>query len=465
MDLTNPLLLIPALVIVVALYYAFPDQWRRYYLFFISLAFLFLATPQAGLLLVLLSLFNYGIGIFIERASRKKWVTTLSIVFNCIVFLFPRYIELTNTAALLVPINYLIPLGIAFITLQNISYLLNVSRGILPAERNLINFMLFITFFPKLTAGPIESARHFLPQVRQTHPYKAENIHQGLFLIGSGIFKKIVIADRLALITDQIFNNPGQYYGLTVLTAVFFYSFQIYFDFSGYTDIARGIAYLFGYDLSINFNKPFLAENINEFWSRWHITFTTWLRENIFFPIRRFLLRQSNNTTAFLALLIPPLITMLASGLWHGLKPTFILWGLYHGLLLFLTVLLSKNKKPQNPRNRWSRRLTTFSLVTFGWFFFRASSIPEIGIFLQSIFVKSTTFHDLLLEIDAFDLVIAFAAIPMVMGFEIYLHDSQKAWNDLPVAVRWIACLAILLSISMLGVYQPGNTEFIYAGF
>lgn len=117
MDLTNPLLLIPALAIVVALYYAFPDQWRRYYLFFISLAFLFLVTPQAGLLLVLLSLFNYGIGIIIERASRKKWVTTLSIVFNCIVFLFPRYIELTNTAALLVPINYLIPLGIAFITL------------------------------------------------------------------------------------------------------------------------------------------------------------------------------------------------------------------------------------------------------------------------------------------------------------------------------------------------------------
>jgi len=465
MDQTNLLLLIPSLTIVAILYYVLPDKWRRIYLLLFSLLFLAILTPQAVLLLVLLGLLNYGMGILIERESNKNWITTLSILFNCIVFLLPRYLKLTSFDTLPIPISYLIPMGISFITLQNISYLLDVSRSILPAERNLVDFLLFITFFPKLSAGPIESARHFLPQVKQKHLYKVEYIRRGLFLVVMGVFKKIVIADRLALITDQVFNNPGQYYGLTVLTAVTFYSFQIYFDFSGYTDIARGMTYFFGYNLSINFNKPFLAENINEFWSHWHITFTIWLREYIFFPVRRFLLRQCRNINSFLALLIPPLITMLVSGLWHGLQPTFILWGLYHGFLLFLNVIFTKGKKTPNPKKRLLRCLITFGLVTFGWFFFRARSITEANILLHNIFVKSTTYHDLLLNVDAYDLVIAMISIPLVMGFEIYLHVNQKSWNELPGTLRWITWLVIILSISMLGIYQVGNTEFIYAGF
>ena len=465
MDLTNPLILIPALLVTATLYYALPESRRRPYLLLLSLAFLASITPQATFLLLAISLINYAAGLLLERNPEKIALRTLFILLNGMVWVLPRLFNLVDFSGLPFNASYLIPVGIAFITLQNIAYLIDVSRGILPAEHNLINYLLYVTFFAKLSAGPIEPARRFLPQLKQSYPYQAENIRRGLFLISMGIFKKIVIADRLALINDLVFNHPGQYYGLTVITTLIFYSFQIYFDFSGYSDMARGLATVFGYDLSVNFDRPFLAENINEFWSRWHMTLTAWLREYIFFPVRRFFLRQHNSISAFLALLVPPLLTMLVSGLWHGLKPTFIIWGIYHGVLLFLNAMQSRAKKNNLKGSLWGRRLGTFGLVTFGWFFFRAASLADVGILLQSIFVKSTTYHDLLLTIDAYDLKIAFIAIALVMGFEIYLQDARKTWHDLPVALRWSAWLVILLAISMLGVYQTSNTEFIYAGF
>lgn len=462
MDLTNPLLILPPLFIAVTLYYMLPDSWQRLYLLLLSLAFLVSITPKTIFFLIIVSLCNFCAGLLIERDPKKTWLRTLFISLNVFVLAIPRLFNQLNSNVL--P-NYLIPLGIAFITLQNIGYILDVSRGILPVEHNLINFLLYTCFFAKLSAGPIEPARRFLTQFKYIHPYNAENVRRGLFLISMGIFKKVVVADRLALINDQVFNNPGQYFGLTVVTAVIFYSFQIYFDFSGYTNIAHGLAIMFGYNLSINFDKPFLVENINEFWSRWHMTLTAWLREYVFFPTRRFLLCKHNSTSTFLALFIPPLLTMLVSGLWHGLKPTFIIWGIYHGVLLFLNAMQSKFKKNRLKGSLWSRRLVTFGLVTFGWFFFRTTSLPDVGIFLKSTFVKSTTFHDLLLTIDTYDMIIAFIAILLIMGLEIYMQDTQKSWNNLPTALRWSVCLGMLLAISMLGVYQPGNTEFIYAGF
>jgi len=252
---------------------------------------------------------------------------------------------------------------------------------------------------------------------------------------------------------------------LTVITAIAFYSFQIYFDFSGYTDIALGIAHMFGYDLSPNFKKPFLAENINEFWNRWHITFTGWLREYIFFPLRRSLLRKRASFSQFLALFIPPLATMLASGLWHGFQPTYLVWGLYHGLLLYSNTAGAKKKRSSPTHSPWPGRILTFALVSFGFLFFRSASLTDAGILLQSIFVKSTTYHDLLLNIHPMDLILSFAAIILIMGFETYLHDRQQSWSDLSFPVQWAVVLMLLLAISIVGVYQPINTEFIYAAF
>jgi alginate O-acetyltransferase complex protein AlgI len=463
MDLTNPLLILPPLFIAVALYYIMPDNWRRLYLLLLSLAFLSSITPHAIIFLIIVSFCNFFAGLLIERYPQKIWLRILFISLNVFVLAIPRLFNQFNSTILLP--NYFIPLGIAFITLQNIGYILDVSRGILPVENHLINFLLFTCFFAKLPAGPIEPARRFLPQFKHAHPYNVENVRRGLFLISIGIFKKVVIANRLALINDQVFNNPGQYFGLTIVTSVIFYSFQIYFDFSGYTNIAHGLAIMFGYSLSINFDKPFLAENISEFWNHWHMTLTTWLREYVFFPTRRLLLRQHNSISTFMALLIPPILTMLVSGLWHGLKPTFIIWGIYHGILLFLNAMHSKSKKNSLKGSLWGRRLITFGLVTFGWFFFRSASLSDVGIFLKSIFVKSTTFHDLLLTIDAYDMIIAFITIPLIMGLEIYMQDTQKGWNNIPIILRWSVWLGMLLATSMLGVYQPGNTEFIYAGF
>jgi D-alanyl-lipoteichoic acid acyltransferase DltB (MBOAT superfamily) len=316
-----------------------------------------------------------------------------------------------------------------------------------------------------LTSGPIEPARRFLPQMSKPKEYDPHVLRSGILQIGMGLFKKVVVADRLALIVDAVFDQPGMYHGLTVITAIAFYSFQIYFDFSGYTDIALGIARMFGYHLSPNFKKPFLAENINEFWNRWHITFTGWLREYIFFPLRRSLLRSRSSSKQFLALFIPPLATMLASGLWHGFQSTYLVWGLYHGLLLYANTAYTKKKNSSSTHSPWFGRIFTFALVTFGFLFFRSASLPDTVILLQSIFVKSTTYHDLLLNIHPMDLILSFTAIILIMGFETYLHDRHKSWNDLSFGVQWALVLMLLLSISIVGVYQPINTEFIYAAF
>lgn len=465
MVLYNPLILFPILLIAVVVYYLLPSSWRRYFLLILSLSFFYSFSPKGTLLLFLLTVFNYFIAIVIQRSQKKHFFRCIAILINITAFTIPRLIEAGAAAKLSISLDYLIPLGIAFFTLQNIGYVLDVSRGIIPAEHNFWNYLLFILFFAKLSAGPIEPARHFLPQVENEHKYDPGKIYWGIFQILWGLFKKVVIADRLTLITDQVFNNPGQYYGLTVITAIIFYSFQIYFDFSGYSDIALGIAHLFGFKLSSNFKRPFLAENINEFWNRWHITFTNWLREYIFFPLRRFFLRQRSSTSPFWALLIPPLLTMLVSGAWHGLQPTYLVWGVYHGLLLFLNTAFMKKKRVQPDKYRILKRLFTFSLVSFGWLFFRPASLGDAGILLQSIFVKSTTYHDLLLEIDTVDMLVSLSIIPFVMGIEIYLEDMHKNWNNLSTGSRWITLLLILLAVSLFGIYQPGNTEFIYAGF
>lgn len=225
------------------------------------------------------------------------------------------------------------------------------------------------------------------------------------------------------------------------------------------------MARLFGYGLTSNFDHPYLATSINDFWNRWHISFTSWLREYIFFPLRRFFLRQHRSNSQFLSLLIPPLVTMLISGIWHSIQPTFIAWGLYHGLLLFVNVVVLKNKKEDAHKQRWLKRIFTFGLVSLGWTLFRSASFADAVMLVQSIFVKSTTFHDLLQDIASMDLILALISIPLVMIAETILHDRQKTWMEMAPALRWVAYFVVLISICLVGAYQPWNTEFIYAGF
>jgi len=464
MDLYNPLILLPVLTLAVMLYYVLPKRWQQPFLLLFSLFLVYSLSPQGMVVLLLLAGINWGCGLYLAKTANKTILRTITIILNLAVFALPRLLGFGRSCAP-AALDFLLPVGLAFITLQNIGYLLDVSRSIIPAETSFWKYLLYLLFFPKLNAGPIEPARRFLPQLSTPKEYDPHAIQRGILQICMGLFKKLVVADRLALIVDAVFDQPGTYHGLTVLTAIAFYSFQIYFDFSGYTDIALGIARMFGYDLSPNFKKPFLAENINEFWNRWHITFTGWLREYIFFPLRRTLLRKRASSGQFLALFIPPLATMLASGLWHGFQPTYLVWGLYHGLLLYANTAGAKKKRSSPTHSPWPGRMLTFAMVSFGFLFFRSASLADAGILLQSIFVKSTTYHDLLLNILPLDLILSFTAIILIMGFETYLHDRQRSWSDLSFPVQWAVVLILLLAISIVGVYQPINTEFIYAAF
>ena len=466
MNIYNPYILVPLLSLAVFIYYRQPDKSRTTYLLFLSISFLFYMDSHSAAYLLALALFNFGIGLYLERNPDHKNILLISIIFNVLSLAVPHFLKIISIADSNNILEYLIPLGIAYIVLQNIGYLLDVSHKIIPAEHNLIHFLTYILFFPKLLSGPVEAARNFLPQEKQSHQFSMDILQNAAQRILFGLFKKVVIADRLALITQEVFDNPDQYQGLTVITAILFYSFQIYFDFSGYSDIAIGTASLFGYKLTENFAYPYLATNINDFWSRWHISFTSWLREYIFFPLRRCFLKTKVRSKQFLAVFLPLLITMLVSGLWHGFSLPFILWGVFHGFLLFKNEIARKKKKCTDPdSNIFGKRLLTFSLVSFGWIIFRSSSMSDIGLLLRNIFVKSTTYSTLLQEISKMDLVLALGSIPILMVFESKLVDGKKRWMDFSPTFRWVCYFVILFSICAFGVYQPWNTEFIYAGF
>jgi D-alanyl-lipoteichoic acid acyltransferase DltB (MBOAT superfamily) len=288
-----------------------------------------------------------------------------------------------------------LPLGISFFTLQAISYIIDTYRGVPRPEKHLGRFALFMAFFPHLTAGPIARANHLLPQFYEPHSPNYEDIVTGLQRMAWGFFKKLVIADRLALLVDRVYGEPSSYSGIVLIVATYAFAFQIYCDFSGYADIAIGAARVMGFHLQENFQQPYHAQSVVDFWRRWHISLSSWLRDYIFYPISRVLHRSRMNFNGSLSLILPPMVTMLACGLWHGTAWTFIIWGALHGLFLVIAVLST----------RWKNRLRlpftlpahistglkiflTFNLVSFAWIFFRASSLSDAVYIVRHLFVN-----------------------------------------------------------------------------
>jgi len=275
-------------------------------------------------------------------------------------------------------LELLLPLGISFYTFETISYIVDVYRGRTKAERDPVNYALFILFFPHLIAGPIVRPGDFLPQVPQRKRWNWNRIYLGSWLILLGIAKKAVLADHLATIIDPIFARPEQFSSSACWLATVGYACQIYGDFSGYSDIAIGLAHLFGFKLHRNFNLPYLAASVAEFWRRWHISLSTWLRDYLYIPLggRRHVTRRTNGNL---------LITMLLGGFWHGASWNFVLWGALHGSLL-----VAHRTIADRPWLRWLPKpihiATTFVCVCVGWIFFRATSTPDALAIIQRLF-------------------------------------------------------------------------------
>jgi alginate O-acetyltransferase complex protein AlgI len=274
-------------------------------------------------------------------------------------------------------LRIILPIGISFYTFQALSYVIDVHRKQIPAEKDFIKLALYIGFFPQLVAGPIVRAAEFLPQLRENRKVSLENVEWGVQVFAFGLFKKIVLADHISVFVDDVYSKPAAFHWTTIVLAAISYSVQIYFDFSGYSDMAIGCARCLGYDLNKNFNLPYISQSATEFWQRWHISLSSWLKEYLYIPLggnRRGKARQYINL----------MLTMLLGGLWHGANWTFVFWGGINGLALCVNKLM--NKKGKTGMARVINIVGTFLFISFTWIFFRSDSFSTAWMVIKGIF-------------------------------------------------------------------------------
>jgi alginate O-acetyltransferase complex protein AlgI len=357
-----------------------------------------------------------------------------------------------------IALRILLPVGISFYTFQTMSYVIDVYRKDLPPVKNFFDYALYLSFFPQLVAGPIERATHLVPEVIYPRTIKLEQVNAGLFLILWGFFKKMVVADNVAKIANQIFNSYEQYQGLDILVGILAFTIQIYCDFSGYSDIARGLAKLMGFELMVNFKLPYFALNPSDFWSRWHISLSTWLRDYLYIPLGGN--RRGNfNTHRNL------FITMLLGGLWHGAAWNFVIWGAFQGFILIVYRIFDKSSDYLDPLSGkypyariFGKMFLMFILTNIGWVIFRSSSVNQIFYMLTNVGLK--------LSENSFQLgySLLFFSLPLIL-VQLYQYITRDLLilTKLNAGIRIPIYSLLLASICIFGVRE--STEFIYFQF
>ena len=425
------------------------------------------------LLIAFTSLCSWGSGILIgnNRGSKKskRWMwanilLNLGILglFKYYDFFVTEFAQLFHLSTERLLLKVILPVGISFYTFQALSYSIDVYRGKIEPTRDIVAFFAFISFFPQLVAGPIERATNLLPQFQKKREFDYDTAVDGMRQILWGLFKKVVVADNCAVYVNQVFANSGSHSGSTLLLAAVFFTFQIYGDFSGYSDIAIGTAKLFGIRLMRNFNVPYFSRDIAEFWRRWHISLTTWFRDYVYIPL-------GGSRVSKAKVIRNTFVIFLVSGFWHGANWTFIVWGAYHALLFLPLILTGKNRKYTNQiaEGRYlptlketGQMLLTFILTVFGWIVFRSESIGQaweviLGIMNSSLFTAPMV-------------VVGLKKIVFVIGVLLlveWLNRSKEhglAIGNLPLWLRIASCYVLVLGILELG----GNSQsFIYFQF
>ncbi len=460
------------------IYFACPPRFRWAILLAASYFFYACWKVTWVLMLIFSTIVTYYAALRIEQAGNKNRKTAflcLALIVNLGALGFFKYFNFFNESFrslfTALGIGYgipyleiLWPVGISFFTFQAAGYCIEVYRGKAPAERHLGIFALYMAFFPKLIAGPIERAGGLLAQLQKKCKIDLDRISSGIALVTLGIFKKVVIADRLAIYVDKVFSNPHDYWGQTLILASYFFTLQIYCDFSGYTDIARGCSRILGFELMENFNFPYLARSIADFWRRWHISLTSWFRDYLYIPL-------GGNRVSAPRWRVNILVVFLVSGLWHGANWTFVIWGGLHGFFyLFgkateaLRGQIRSALKIKGTLLAIFQTLLTFHLVCFAWIFFRSGSFGD------AVYVVSHLFSGIADPIywgpSKFTTVLtAFLAMAFIL-LEIlhYLWTAKRPvpFRSIPFAVKCPAYCAALITIFLLGV---SRTEFIYFHF
>lgn len=466
--------------IVVALFFLFPVKWRPVVLLLASYAFCIWIGMQTLFILVLVSFCTWIAGKAIEKALEKekkfkgKVFLAITVCFYVFMLCFYKYLpyclHLPGMARQMsenVLFSLAMPVGLSFYLFQAIGYLVDIYNEKSRAESKFLNLSLYLAFFPKLVSGPIEREREFLSQIKELSRVTLRNrgrMSTVFTYMLWGYFMKLVVADRLAVIVNRIFGNPEAFDSLWLLLGVLFYTLQIYCDFAGYSYIAIGCAGIFGIKLVHNFNAPYLAENISDFWHRWHISLSTWLRDYLYIPLggnRKGIVRKCINTV----------IVFLVCGMWHGAGFNFIVWGLLHGIYSVMEVLARRQDRKVK-----GSRMITFMAVAFAWIFFRADSFHAAVLYIVEMFTSGIhpgNWRQSIdtLQLNVVEIILIILGIAVIWAVDV-LCDRRKLHLPMLIqqkqnAVRYFIFYLLLITIFIFGMYGAGyhGSEFIYMQF
>ena len=462
--------------VVVLLCFLTPNRWRWAVLLVASYFFYMSWRWQYAFLLAWQTVVNYACGLLISRSQRigvrKVWLW-VAITGSLGALFFFKYLGFaTDIASALLGLfgpgrsisaAVVLPVGISFYTFQALSYTIDVYRRHVDPEPHLGRVALYVAFFPQLVAGPIERATHLLGQFRRETHFDADRLASGMHLIVWGLFKKVVIADRLAWYVNAVYGEPQALSAASLLLATYFFAFQIYCDFSGYSDIAIGAARILGYDIMQNFRLPYLATSIPDFWRRWHISLSSWFRDYVYFPL-------GGSRVSRQRWVLNILVVFLLSGLWHGAGWTFVAWGAIHGAFYLVTGRLSPllrrlRERLRIPASIWAvlAMLATFHVVLLAWVFFRASSLSEAALIIGRIFTHHGT--GLYAGASQFTTVLSLGLVLLLLFAEI-MQSRRTTASALPEGLQSLLRAAwMLVLVFSIAIFGIGSREFVYFQF
>ena len=486
--LFNSLTFLIFLVCILSLYYILPYKYKWYLLLIGSCIFYMAWRIEFIFLILFSSFFNYYIGLLIEKYEDKsKTILTTGLIINFLILFIFKYSIFINHSFMSIynyfnisyPIkdfDIILPMGISFYTFQATSYTIDIYRKRYKAEKNILKVTLYIMFFPQLVAGPIERADNLLNQLFLNHKFNIYNISMGIKIMLIGYFKKIVIADRIAILVNTVYNSPYDYNGISFIIATIFFAIQLYCDFSGYSDIAIGCAKLFNINLMENFKSPYFSKSIKEFWTRWHISLSTWFKDYLYIPL-------GGNRKGIIRTYFNLMITFLVSGIWHGANWTFILWGGLNGFYQIIGDLKNRFLKSINfnIKNKYInsffnifRILITFSLICFSLIFFRANTVKDAFYIINNLFSDIQNVNNIQylynistqLGLNIFQILMATACIIILFIIEIFEYKQRIyiTLNKLPFIIRFIFYYIITIIILSMGVFNNAG-QFIYFQF
>ena len=481
--------------VIVIVNYVLPRRWRWVWVLISSYVFYSLSDVKYSAVLFACTGISYAAGRMVAKTEhiklKKTWML-VGVILNVGILILFRYMNffldsISTTAAAaglqwkFRGIELLYPVGISFYIFQIISYLLDVYSGKVEAEKNFGHYALYVSFFPQLLIGPIERYNHLKPQLLNPKPFEYQEFVDSLVRVGWGLFKKLVIADRLAVVANTVFAAPGDFPSPKLVVAITAFSFQIYIDFSAYCDIAIGTANILGINLVENFKQPYFAKSIIDFWRRYHISLNNWLRDYIFIRLNY---KHRRNKPRELWMGIDVMITFFVSGLWHGANWTFIIWGALHGLYQTIEILTQKMrdrvvKKLNIDRSTFAHKafqiLFTFGLVSFAWLFFKANSISEAVQIMKSIISldgitteEAWIFKDGSLGLDSKDFWMMAHTLLILMVVELLQRKRDLLFelNKQPTWFRWVVYYLLFFSITIFGFYGETNAvDFVYLQF